>query len=76
MIDQMRYHNMPGQGHIFERRRNGIQLASVMNFVRNSFGNRAEEVTAEEAAGFLELAKKRDDRWKVKELVREYPLEK
>jgi mono/diheme cytochrome c family protein len=50
-------------------------LAALMNYVRNSFGNLAEEVTGAEAAEIRKRAGSASSRWQVKALLAEYPLE-
>ncbi|MDQ8189198.1 c-type cytochrome [Roseibacillus persicicus] len=61
---------MPPQGSVLSDE----QVASIVSFVRGSWGNREKPVSPELVAGVREATKEREGLWTAPELLMEYPL--
>ncbi len=55
---------------------NDSEMAAVLTFVRNSFGNQAEPVTPDQVKGVRAAYPGRTNFWTVEELLKAHPLEK
>jgi mono/diheme cytochrome c family protein len=54
---------------------NDKELAAVLTYVRNSWGNKAAPVSAEAVKKVRESTKDRSIFWKPEDLLKEHPLE-
>ena len=52
------------------------EIAAVLTYVRNSWGNKAAPVTTETIQKVREANKNRDRVWKPEELLKDHPMEK
>jgi mono/diheme cytochrome c family protein len=55
---------------------NDKELAAVLTYVRNSWGNKAAPVSAATVKKVREATKDRSIFWKPEDLLKEHPLEK
>ena len=68
----------PGQVPMtpFEGMLNDAEIASVLTFVRNTFGNKAPAITPEKVKAIREQIGTKKDFYSSEELLREHPMEK
>ena len=55
---------------------NDIELAAVLTYVRQSFGNDLDPISAEEVRRVRETVKDRTNFFMVEEILKEHPLQK
>jgi mono/diheme cytochrome c family protein len=55
---------------------NDKEMASVLTYVRNSYGNKASAITPEQVAKVREATKGVTGFYQMEELLKEHPLEK
>jgi mono/diheme cytochrome c family protein len=55
---------------------NDIELAAVLTYVRQSFGNDFDPITAEQVKKVREATKERVNFYMVDEILKEHPLKK
>ncbi len=52
------------------------QIADIISYVRNSWGNKGSSVTKEQIAAMRKATSKREVMWKADQLLKKYPIEK
>ena len=60
----------------FEHSLKDDEIAAVLTFVRNSFGNKSSPIAAEQVAKVRALVKDKRELYTVEDLLKEHPLGK